>query len=176
MALLETPPAVIGSKAPDFSLPDPDGNIFTLDDCAGDNGLLVIFMCNHCPYVQRQLRQIVDSAELLAKMGINTVAISANDVADYPEDAPEHMKALSEKWHFPFPYLYDKSQEVAKAYGAVCTPDFFGFDKDLTLHYRGRLDDGAHAQELFLAMEDVVRDGKTERPQNPSMGCSIKWK
>ncbi|MAR56782.1 MAG: thioredoxin family protein [Rickettsiales bacterium] len=176
MALLSTPPAEIGMTAPDFELPGCDNKIYTLEQCAGENGLLVIFMCNHCPYVQRQLRQIVDTAELLEKIGVNTVAISSNDIQDYPEDSPEDMLHLAQNWGFTFPYLYDETQAVAKAYGAVCTPDFFGFDKELDLFYRGRLDDGEHAQELFLAFEDMVRDGKTNRPQNPSMGCSIKWK
>ncbi|AFJ03286.1 Alkyl hydroperoxide reductase and/or thiol-specific antioxidant family (AhpC/TSA) protein [Methylophaga frappieri] len=154
-----------------------------MDKCRGQNGLLVMFICNHCPYVQAILDRLVRDTRQLAEMGVNSVAISANDVADYPEDSFDNMRQIAEREQFPFPYLYDESQDVAKAYGAVCTPDFFGYNQDLQLQYRGRLDasrkEAAPAdarRDLFEAMSEVALTGQGPATQIPSMGCSIKWR
>ncbi len=182
MAALETPEVEIGAKAPDFALPGTDGQTHRLADAAGSNGLLVIFMCNHCPYVQKQLDRIIETAKALQAMDIGVVAISANDAEHYPEDSFDNMRKLARDKSFPFPYLHDESQEVAKAYGAVCTPDFFGYNANLELQYRGRLDtswmdmveDGR--RELLEAMRQIAESGQGPQQQNPSVGCSIKWK
>ena len=176
MVALETPQAEIGWKADDFNLKGTDGNIHSLASVAGDNGLLIIFMCNHCPYVIRQLDDMVALANELKPLGVNVVGINANDTQAYPEDSFENMQKLAAEMHFPFPYLIDETQAIAKAYGAVCTPDFFGFAGDLTLQYRGRLGDAGNKNELFEAMQDIAQSGSTGRPQNPSVGCSIKWR
>jgi len=182
MARTETPICEFGRPAPEFALPGVDGKTWRLSDARGPNGLLVMFICNHCPYVKAVRDRIIRDAEELKKLGVHTVAISSNDVADYPEDSFDHMKRVAAEFAFPFPYLYDESQEVAKAYDAVCTPDFFGFDKDLRLQYRGRLDEsrkepvpGAR-RDLFEAMKQVAQTGQGPKDQIPSMGCSIKWK
>lgn len=183
MARMETPVCDFGQPAIDFDLPGTDGRNWTLGDCRGPNGLLVMFICNHCPYVQAiRDRLIRDVAELRA-YGIGAVAISANDPAQYPEDDFAHMQALAEELQLPFPYLFDQSQAVARAYGAVCTPDFFGYDKDLGLQYRGRLDASGREpgptdarRELFEAMVQVAETGHGPAQQTPSMGCSIKWR
>lgn len=178
-----TPVCDFGWKAPSFRLPGTDGKTYTLEELRGPNGTLVMFICNHCPYVQAILDRIVRDAADLAKLGIASVAISSNDVATYPEDSFPRMKEAAAANRFPFPYLFDESQEVARAYGAVCTPDFFGFNRDLELQYRGRLDssrkDAAPAdarRELFEAMKGVAETGRGPADQIPSMGCSIKWK
>ncbi|MCB2426391.1 thioredoxin family protein [Methylophaga pinxianii] len=183
MVSTETPICEFGKPAIDFSLPGTDGKIWTLNDCRGEKGLLVMFICNHCPYVKAVLDRLVRDTNELKQLGINSVAISANDVADYPEDSFENMKTVAEQNGFSFPYLYDESQEVAQAYGAVCTPDFFGYNKDLTLQYRGRLDasrkEAAPAdvrRDLFEAMKQVAETGHGPEQQIPSMGCSIKWR
>jgi peroxiredoxin len=179
-----TPPVCdFGWKAPGFSLPATDGKSYSLDDIRGPNGTLVMFICNHCPYVQSILDRILrDTAELQAA-GIGVVAISANDASDYPEDGFENMGKLARDRGFTFPYLYDESQAVAKAYGAACTPDFFGFDAQDGLQYRGRLDASTKQagpadakRELYEAMMLVAQTGAGPREQTPSMGCSIKWK
>ncbi|NEV62285.1 thioredoxin family protein [Thiorhodococcus minor] len=179
----ETPVCDFGAPAPDFSLPGVDGKTRTRDDCKGERGLLVMFICNHCPYVQAVRDRLVRDARELAELGIGCVAISSNDVADYPEDSFDNMKRVAQEYAFPFPYLYDESQEVAKAYGAVCTPDFFGYNADLGLQYRGRLDasrkEAAAAdvrRDLFEAMKQVAETGKGPKDQIPSIGCSIKWR
>jgi peroxiredoxin len=172
-----------GAPAPDFSLPDVDGRTWTRDQCRGPNGLLVMFICNHCPYVQAVIDRIVRDTRELAPLGVGVVAISANDPAAYPEDSFENMAKLARRLEFPFPYLYDESQDVARAHGAVCTPDFFGFNAALELQYRGRLDasrrdpapPGAR-RELFEAMKLVAATGKGPAEQLPSIGCSIKWR
>lgn len=177
-----TPVCDFGRKPPEFDLPGVDGNRFSLADVRGPNGLLVMFICNHCPYVKAVLDRIVRDASELKAMGIGCVAISANDADDYPEDSFDNMKKLAERLAFPFPYLYDESQDVARAYDAVCTPDFFGFNKDLELQYRGRLDASRSAavpgarRELFEAMAGIAETGKGPQEQIASMGCSIKWK
>jgi len=167
----------------DFTLPDPEGRLWSLADVRGPNGTLVMFICNHCPYVKAVIDRIVRDAKDLAALGIGVVAISANDVAAYPEDAPEHMADFAAHYGFPFPYLYDESQEVARAFGAVCTPDFFGYNAAGKLQYRGRLDASRKEagpadlrRDLFLAMRQVAETGQGPREQVASMGCSIKWK
>jgi peroxiredoxin len=172
----------LGTQAPPFALPDTDGNIVSLADFSGDPALLVMFICNHCPYVKAVIDRIIRDAKDLKEHGIGVVAISANDPADYPEDSFPNMKRVAQDLHFPFPYLWDESQTVAKAYDAACTPDFFGFNENLELQYRGRLDASrtspvANARrDLFEAMVQIARTGKGPAEQIPSMGCSIKWK
>jgi len=184
MVSLETPVCDFGAPAVDFALPGVDGRTWTLDQCRGENGLLVMFICNHCPYVKAVRERLVrDTRELRDKYGINSVAIMANNPAEYEEDSFENMQKVAAEYDFPFPYLIDESQAVAQAYGAVCTPDFFGYNADLQLQYRGRLDasrkETAPAdarRELFEAMVQVARAGQGPAEQIPSMGCSIKWK
>lgn len=183
MVSLTTPAAELGSMAPDFELPSTSGEIVTRDGAKGRNGLVVVFMCNHCPYVKAIIDRLIRDARDLEALGVNTVAISANDPADYPEDSFDNMRRWAEAKGFPFPYLQDESQAVARAYGAVCTPDFFGYDADLRLRYRGRLDASRReaapedaTRELYLAMREVAETGSTTIAQVPSMGCSIKWK
>lgn len=180
---LETPVCDFGQPAIDFSLPGTDGKIWTMDDCRGENGLLVMFICNHCPYVQAVLDRLVRDTNELKKLGMNSVAIMANDVEEYPQDSFDNMKKVAEQHGFSFPYLYDESQQVAQAYGAVCTPDFFGYNKDLQLQYRGRLDASRKEaaapdvrRDLFEAMKQVAETGHGPENQIPSMGCSIKWR
>jgi len=182
MARIETPICDFGRPAPEFSLPGTDGETYTLRDVRGPNGLLVMFICNHCPYVKAVRDRIIRDAKELKACGIGTVAISSNDPTDYPEDSFDNMKKLAAELNLPFPYLYDESQAVAKTYGAVCTPDFFGYNKDLKLQYRGRLDESRKEsvpnarRELFEAMKQIAKTGEGPREQVPSMGCSIKWK
>ncbi|GLT21820.1 thioredoxin family protein [Zoogloea oryzae] len=183
MVSLTTPLCDFGWSAPDFVLPGVDGKSHSLSSCRGPNGLLVMFICNHCPYVKAVLPRLVRDCRELAGLGIGCVAIMSNDPADYPEDSPENMQRIAAAMDFPFPYLLDESQAVAKAYGAVCTPDFFGFDAGLGLQYRGRLDasgknpapDDAR-RELFEAMRQVAETGHGPAEQTPSIGCSIKWR
>ena len=178
-----TPVCDFGQPAIDFALPGVDGKTWTLQECKGEKGLLVMFICNHCPYVKAIRDRIVRDTRELRQAGINTVAIMSNDPADYPEDSFENMKKVAEEFDFPFPYLLDETQEVARAYGAVCTPDFFGYNADLQLQYRGRLDESRKEaapadarRDLFEAMKQVAETGKGPAEQIPSMGCSIKWK
>lgn len=178
----ETPVCAFGTPAPGFVLPAIDGKTYALDDVKGESGTLIVFICNHCPYVKAILDRLIDDAEHLKRHGIGVAAISSNDAANYPEDSFDRMKALAKAKNFPFPYLYDESQDVARAFGAVCTPDFFGYNKDLTLQYRGRLDaskkeitPGAK-RELLDAMTQIAQTGEGPKEQIPSMGCSIKWK
>ncbi len=182
MVRTETPICDFGQPAIDFSLPGVDGKTWRLADCAGEKGLLVMFICNHCPYVKSIRERIVRDARELKALGVNSVAIMSNDPAEYEEDSFENMQAVARKFDFPFPYLIDETQDVAKKYGAVCTPDFFGYNADLALQYRGRLDEsrkeaveGAR-RDLFEAMKQVAKTGKGPAEQAPSMGCSIKWK
>ncbi len=183
MVSLETPVCDFGVPAPDFSLPGVDGRIWRLQDCAGEKGLLVMFICNHCPYVKAVQQRIIRDVRELQTLGIQAVAIMSNDPADYPEDSFENMQRVARELDYPFPYLIDESQSVAKAYGAVCTPDFFGYNAGLELQYRGRLDasrketapDGVR-RDLFEAMKQIAETGQGPREQIPSMGCSIKWR
>lgn len=179
-----TPPVCdFGKKAPPFSLPGTDDKLYSLSDIAGPNGTLVMFICNHCPYVRAVLDRIVrDAAELQAR-GVGVVAISSNDAQAYPQDGPEKMAELADQMNFPFPYLYDEDQSVARAYGAACTPDFFGYNAKLGLQYRGRLDASRKEageenlrRDLFEAMCQIAETGQGPREQIASMGCSIKWK
>jgi peroxiredoxin len=183
MVSLETPVCDFGLPAPDFALPNVDGRVWTRDDCKGPKGLLVMFICNHCPYVKAVRERIVRDCRELASIGIGSVAIMSNDPADYPEDSPENMRRVAEAFDFPFPYLLDETQEVAKAYGAICTPDFFGYNAGLGLQYRGRLDESRKEtappdarRDLFEAMRQVAETGNGPKEQVPSIGCSIKWR
>ena len=183
MVSLETPVCEFGNAAVDFSLPGVDGKQWTLQDCKGEKGLLIMFICNHCPYVKAVRERIVRDTNELKELGINSVAIMSNDPALYEEDSFENMKKVAEEYGFSFPYLLDETQGVAKAYGAVCTPDFFGYNAELELQYRGRLDESRKQtssadvrRDLFEAMSEVARTGNGPKEQIPSMGCSIKWK
>ncbi len=183
MVSLQTPICDFGWKAIDFDLPGVDGKRYRLADVKGRNGLLVMFICNHCPYVKAIRERMVRDAKDLLQHGVNSIAIMSNDPAEYPEDSFDNMKRVAEQYGFSFPYVWDQTQEVAQAYGAVCTPDFFGFNADLELQYRGRFDasrkESAPAdarRDLFEAMVQVARTGNGPREQIPSMGCSIKWK
>jgi peroxiredoxin len=183
MASLETPVCDFGLPAPHFVLPGVDGRNWTRDDCAGPNGLLVMFICNHCPYVKAVRERIVRDARELMTLGVGSVAIMSNDPADYPEDSFENMKKVALEYDFPFPYLLDESQEIAKTFGAVCTPDFFGYNNRMALQYRGRLDASRKEtapddvrRDLFEAMKQVAETGQGPAEQSPSIGCSIKWR
>jgi peroxiredoxin len=182
MVLTETPVCDFGQAAIDFSLPGTDGKHYTLEECRGENGTLVMFICNHCPYVKAiQQRLARDTRELL-DVGVKSVAIMSNDTHDYPEDSFENMQKIAEQFQYPFPYLLDETQQIAKTYGAVCTPDFFGYNADLELQYRGRLDASRTEpatnapRELFEAMKSVAASGKGPEDQITGLGCSIKWK
>jgi len=172
----------IGWKARDFALQGTDGKIYTLADVRGPKGTLVVFICNHCPYVKASINRIVAEANALREIGIGTIAIMPNDTEGYPEDSFDNMKAFAERHNFTFPYVIDTTQEVARAYGAQCTPDFFGFNTHDELQYRGRLDASrmtpiANARrDLFEAMKQIAETGRGPKDQLPSMGCSIKWK
>ena len=183
MASLQTPVCDFGAAAPDFSLPGVDGRVWTRDQCRGAGGLLVMFICNHCPYVQAVRERLVRDVKDLQALGIGCVAIMSNDPADYPEDSFQDMQRVAREFGYPFPYLYDETQGVARAYGAVCTPDFFGYNAALGLQYRGRLDESRKEaaapdvrRDLFEAMREVARTGRGPAEQAPSMGCSIKWR
>jgi peroxiredoxin len=183
MALTQAPDAALGTPAPDFSLPGIDGAVHSRSSCRGPAGLLVMFICNHCPYVQSLRDRLVDDMRELHALGIGVVAINPNDPTLQPHDDLAHMQQQAREWGFCFPYLQDLQQQVARDYGAVCTPDFFGYDRDLKLAYRGRLDDGRPAsqrtelrRELVLAMTEVAERGRCSQPQEPSLGCSIKWR
>lgn len=183
MVSLETPVCDFDSPAIDFSLPGTNSKIWTLDDCRGENGLLVMFICNHCPYVKAILDRLVRDTFELKQLGINTVAIMSNDVADYEEDSFDNMKLVAQEHGFSFPYLFDETQQTAQKYGAVCTPDFFAYNKDLQLQYRGRLDASRKEaaatdarRDLFEAMKHIAKTGRGPQQQIPSMGCSIKWR
>ena len=183
MVALNPPVCDFGQAAVDFDLPGIDGRRYTLADCRGPNGLLVMFICNHCPYVKAIIDRLIRDCRELAGQGIGCVAIMSNDVVAYPDDAPDKMAALAAERGFTFPYLYDASQDVARTYDAVCTPDFFGFDRELRLVYRGRLDSCGKnpatpdlRRELFEALRQVAEGGRAPTEQRPSIGCSIKWR
>jgi peroxiredoxin len=178
-----TPICDFGWKAPSFALPGVDGKTYSLEELKGPNGTLVMFICNHCPYVKSVIDRIVRDAGALKALGINTVAICSNDATTHPDDSFDNMKRFAHEHAFTFPYLHDESQDVARAYDAVCTPDFFGFNGALELQYRGRLDASGREpaspdvrRELFEAMKQVGETGHGPREQTPSIGCSIKWK
>jgi peroxiredoxin len=171
-----------GWKARDFALKGVDGKTWSLADVRGPKGTLVVFICNHCPYVQAVIGRLVEEAKALQAIGIGTIAVMPNDTASYPQDSFDNMKAFARKHRLPFPYVIDETQEVARAYRAQCTPDFFGFNATDELQYRGRLDasrtslvPGAR-RELYEAMRQVAETGRGPAEQTPSMGCSIKWR
>lgn len=181
--MASTPPICdFGWKARDFRLPATDGKSYALSDIRGPKGTLIVFICNHCPYVKAITDRFVRDAKDLAKAGIGVVAIGSNDAATYPEDSFDNMKVFAKANGFPFPYLHDENQKVARDYGAICTPDFFGFNGKDELQYRGRLDASRTSpaagarRDLYEAMMDVARTGKGPTGQISSMGCSIKWK
>jgi thiol-disulfide isomerase/thioredoxin len=184
MSLTATNSIELGFSAPQFNLPDVvSGKVVSFHQVAGTKGTLVMFICNHCPYVVHVREQLVHIAKEYIPKGIGFVAISSNDVVNYPADGPDLMRELAIELKFPFPYLYDESQEVAKAYDAACTPDFSLFDADMKCVYRGRLDGSRPGNDIPLSGEDlrkaldaVVDNNKIDWPQMPSMGCNIKWK
>ncbi|RUM79104.1 MAG: thioredoxin family protein [Candidatus Thioglobus sp.] len=182
MVSTETPVCDFNAPAINFNLKGVDGKMHTLDSCKGENGLLVMFICNHCPYVKAIIDRVIRDTKELKAMGLNTVAIMSNNPDEYEADSFENMQIISEEMNFPFPYLIDETQEIAKAYGAVCTPDFFGYNADLELQYRGRLDASRKEsaatdvkRDLFDAMSQVAITDQGPLEQIPSMGCSIKW-
>ncbi len=180
--LLDTPICDFGWQAPEFELKTPQGERHSLTSLRGERGLLICFICNHCPYVKAIITRLVADAKTLRQEGINSVAIMSNDYQNVAADSPEQMQLFAEKHSFDFPYLVDEGQAVARAYGAVCTPDFFGLNAELSLHYRGRLDDlkmgasGERNAELLEAMRQIAKTGAGPAEQTPSIGCSIKWR
>jgi peroxiredoxin len=182
MSLTKTPVCNFGEKAKPFILLSTNNENISLEDVYGINGTLIMFICNHCPYVKAVIKDISEDAKFLKKKKINTVAIMSNDVKNYPEDSFENMIKFSKLNNFNFPYLYDENQSVAKEYGAVCTPDFFGYNKNLELQYRGRIKElknlksiNSDNSDLRNAMEMIAKTGKGPTKQIPSMGCNIKW-
>ena len=182
MTLTETPICNFGEKAKNFNLTSTENKKTSLDNVKGKNGTLIIFICNHCPYVKAIIKDIVKDAKYLETLGIKSAAIMSNDVKNYPEDSFENMISFSKTHKFTFPYLIDETQEVAKEYGAVCTPDFFGYNKNLELQYRGRIKElknlkpvGKGDSDLNIAMKLIANSGKGPKNQIPSMGCNIKW-
>ena len=183
MAVTASKMLTLGTPAPNFRLPDTEGNIVSLADFEESPALLVIFMCNHCPFVKHVLSDLVRLAKEYQAKGLAVVGINSNDVANYPEDSPEMMAKLVEEVGFTFPYLYDETQEVAKAYQATCTPDFFLFDQEMKLAYRGQMDDSRPGNDVLVtgvdltaAMDAVLAGSEVNPEQKPSMGCNIKWK
>lgn len=179
---MHTPVCEFGLVAPDFKLLGVDGRHWTRDECAGENGLLVMFICNHCPYVKAIQKRLVEDVAVLKENGIGIVAIMSNDPNDYPADSFEKMQKVANEKNYNFPYLIDTTQHIAKAFGAICTPDFFGYNANMELQYRGRLDERGSQdnvvdvkRELVEAMLLVAKTGKGPVEQMPSMGCSIKW-
>ncbi|NNE57447.1 MAG: thioredoxin family protein [Hellea sp.] len=182
MALLDTPLCDFGWQAPDFTLKDAQGTEHSMLGSMGEHGLLIAFICNHCPYVKAIAERLAEDTAILKLQGINTLAVMSNDYQNYPADAPPKMLEFAAEHGFEFPYLIDEDQSVARNYGAVCTPDFFGLNKKAQLHYRGRLDDAKlgnpsmRTKELLNAMMLIKERGHGPREQTPSMGCSIKWR
>ena len=182
MSLTKTPICDFGKKAENFQLNSTDNKITSLNDVKGENGTLIMFICNHCPYVKAVIEDIVKDCKELETKGIKSVAICSNDVKNYPEDSFENMIKFSKIYNFNFPYLFDKTQKIAKTYGAVCTPDFFGFNKNLELQYRGRIRElkdlkpvKSGDSDLYKAMKQIAETGYGPKEQIPSMGCNIKW-
>lgn len=184
MALTHTPALQKGVKIHDFSLKGVDGKTYTLKDVAGKKGTLVMFICNHCPYVKAIVSRLVDDAKALQAQGIGVVAVMSNDTTAYPEDSFDNMQKFARQHGFTFPYLLDESQQVARQYGAVCTPDFFGYNAAGELQFRGRLDEvnpskpatASTKKELLAAMLQIAETGAGPAQQIPSMGCNIKWR
>ena len=182
MSLTKTPICNFGEKAKNFLLLSTENKKISLDDVRGKNGTLIMFICNHCPYVKAVIKDIVKDVNYLENLGIRSVAIMSNDVKNYPEDSFENMISFSKTHNFTFPYLFDETQEVAKKYDAVCTPDFFGYNKNLELQYRGRIRELKNLKpvresdsDLKIAMKMVAQSGKGPKNQIPSLGCNIKW-
>jgi len=182
MSLTKTPICDFGKKADNFELKSTDNKVISLNDVKGENGTLIMFICNHCPYVKAVIDNIVEDCKNLESHGIKSVAVCSNDVKNYPEDSFENMIKFSKNHNFNFPYLFDETQEIAKKYGAVCTPDFFGYNKDLELQYRGRMRElkdlkpiATGDSDLFKAMKEIAETGNGPKNQIPSMGCNIKW-
>ena len=180
---IQTPICDFGQKAHDFKLKSTENKILTLDDIKGENGTLIMFICNHCPYVKAVTKDIVEDCNELKKIGINSVAICSNDAENHPEDSFDNMIEFAKKNQFGFPYLSDETQEIAKTYDAVCTPDFFGYNKDLELQYRGRLRElknlvpvRSGQSDLLIAMKQIAETTRGPENQTPSAGCGIKWK
>src|SRR6186997_1392902 len=184
MARTPSTMVMLGTKAPDFLLPDTvSGKQLSLDDTKGETATMIMFICNHCPFVKNVNEELVRLGNVYKNKGIGFVAISSNDVINHPNDSPELMTQVAKELKYPFPYLYDESQETAKAYDAACTPDFFIYDKDLRLVYRGQLDDSRPGNELPVTGEDIryaldclVNNEPVPQEQRPSIGCNIKWK
>jgi peroxiredoxin len=178
----ESPAAEPGVIASEFTLPATDGNNYTLDSLRGENGLVIVFMCNHCPYVKAVMPNLMRDARALQQIGINMAGINSNDATVYTDDAFDRMIAIAKEWNLPFPYLHDETQDIARAYGAVCTPECFGFDRHLRLIYRGRVDASRKEalpdprRDLLEAMRAIAENDDTTHEQYPALGCSIKWK
>ena len=182
MVLTKTPICNFGEKPHLFELQGVDKKFYKLEDCLGKNGTLIMFICNHCPYVKAVIKDIVDDAKKLKNLDVKTIAIMSNDTTNYPDDSFENMLNFSRQNKFEFPYLIDKTQEIAKKYGAVCTPDFFGYNNKRELQYRGRIRElrelkpvNIGESDLFKAMKNIIETGKGPKYQIPSMGCNIKW-
>ena len=183
MSLTKTPICDFGKKAEDFKLKSTNNELLTLNDVKGDNGTLVMFICNHCPYVKAVISDIVNDCKLLQNLNVSSVAICSNDVINYPEDSFDKMIEFSNSNNFNFPYLHDETQEIARKFDAVCTPDFFGYNKNLELQYRGRIRElkdlkpiRSGESELYLAMKMIAETGRGPKDQISSMGCNIKWR
>jgi len=182
MPALKTPICDFGTNAKDFRLNSTFNKFISLNDIKGEAGTLIMFICNHCPYVKAVIKDVVKDCKNLEKIGIKAVAVSSNDTVNYPEDSFENMILFSKEYKFTFPYLFDESQDMAKNYGAVCTPDFFGFNDNLELQYRGRIRElkdlkpvKVGESDLFKAMKQISKTGEGPKEQMPSLGCSIKW-
>ena len=182
MSLTKTPICNFGEEAKDFKLVSTENKKVSLDDIKGKNGILIMFICNHCPYVKAVINDIVEDAKYFESLEIKSTAIMSNDVKNYPEDSFDNMIAFSKSNNFSFPYLFDETQDVAKNYGAVCTPDFFGYNKNLELQYRGRIRELKNLKpvreedsDLKIAMKLIAETGNGPKNQIPSMGCNIKW-
>jgi len=184
--MTHTPSTMIqlGSTAPNFSLPDVvSSGQLSLTDIKSDTATVIMFICNHCPYVKHVQSGLVELANDYIAKGVKFIAINSNDAVNYPEDSPENMKAVADRFGYPFPYLFDESQEIAKAYGAICTPDFYIYDNDLKLVYRGQMDDSrpgngkpVTGNDIRAALDEILAGNELSPEQVPSIGCSIKWK
>ena len=182
MVLTKTPICNFGEKPHSFSLKGVDDKIYKLEDCLGDKGTVIMFICNHCPYVKAIIKNIVDDTNNLRNLGVNAIAIMSNDTKNYPDDSFDKMKDFAKDNKFNFPYVIDETQEIAKKFGAVCTPDFFGYNSNNELQYRGRMRElkelktvSDDESDLFKAMKLIAQTGKGPKNQIPSMGCNIKW-